>query len=132
MPYVFNLNRILSCHTLSKALEMSRETLITSIVGSQSKDEFISWTIDNDCKIHESSVRKPHWRFFKSWWRWLKSSLRMILLYILPKIGRRLIGLEFFRRFLLSFLWIGTTLAFFQQSGKTPSWMDALKMSFKG
>ena len=51
---VFNLNRIPLYHTLSTALEMSRKTPITSIVGSQSKDEFISWTIDNNCKICES------------------------------------------------------------------------------
>ena len=38
MPYV------------SKALEMSRKTPLTSIVGSQSKDELISWTIDNNCE----------------------------------------------------------------------------------
>ena len=59
MPYVFYLNRIPSCHTLSKALEMSRKTPLTSIVGSQSKDELISCTIDNNCEIHESPGRKP-------------------------------------------------------------------------
>ena len=44
-----------SCHTLLKASEISRRTPVTSIVGSQSKDEFISWTIDNNCKIYEST-----------------------------------------------------------------------------
>ena len=48
------LNRI-----SSKALEMSRKTPLKSIVGSQSKDEFISWTIDNNGEIHESHGRKP-------------------------------------------------------------------------
>ena len=58
-PYVFNLNRIPSCHTLSKALEMSIKTTLTSIVGSQSKDELISCTIDNNCGKHKSPGRKP-------------------------------------------------------------------------
>ena len=43
-----------SCHILLKASEISRKTPVTSIVGSQSKDKFISWTIDNNCKIYES------------------------------------------------------------------------------
>ena len=46
---------------MSKALEMSRKTPLTSILGSQSKDEFISWTTDNNCEIHESPGRKPDW-----------------------------------------------------------------------
>ena len=37
---------------------MSGKTPLTSIVGSQSKDEFISWKIDNSCEIHESQRRK--------------------------------------------------------------------------
>ena len=80
---------------LVKNLEMSRKTLLTTIVGSQSKDELISCTIDNNCEIHESPGRKPDWHFVKSWfwWKWLESSLKIILSYILPKIGRRLIGL---------------------------------------
>ena len=46
---------------------MSRKTPVTSIVGSQSKEEFISWTIDNNSKIHESPGRKPEWHFVKGW-----------------------------------------------------------------
>ena len=57
---VFYSNKIPSSHTLSKALEMSRKTPLTTTVGSQSKDEFISWTIDNNCEIHESPGRKSH------------------------------------------------------------------------
>ena len=38
---------------------MSRKTPLTSTVGSQSKNGFISWTIDNNCNIHESTGRKP-------------------------------------------------------------------------
>ena len=44
---------------LVKNLEMSRKTLLTTIVGSQSKDELISCTIDNNCEIHELPGRKP-------------------------------------------------------------------------
>ena len=44
---------------LVKSLEMSRKTLLTSIVGSQSKEEFTSRKIDNKSKIHESPGRKP-------------------------------------------------------------------------
>ena len=59
-PYAFHLNKIPSCHTLSKALEMSIKTPLTSTVGSQSKDEFISRTIGSNCEIHESPGRKPN------------------------------------------------------------------------
>ena len=47
MPYLVN------------SLEMSGKSPLTSIVGSQSKDELISRTIDNNCDIHESPGRKP-------------------------------------------------------------------------
>ena len=36
-----NLNEIPPCQTLSKALEISKNTLLTSIVGSQSEEEFV-------------------------------------------------------------------------------------------
>ena len=65
-PYVFNLSRIPSCYTSSKALEMSRKTPLTSIVGSQLKDKFISWTINNNCETHESLGRKSDGHFVKS------------------------------------------------------------------
>ena len=58
-PYGFNSNKIPSCHTLSKALEISRKTPVTSIIGSQSGDEFISWTIENNCEINKSPEEKP-------------------------------------------------------------------------
>ena len=45
---------------------MSRKTSLTSIVGSQLKDEFISWTTDNICEIHKSPGRKPDRHFVKS------------------------------------------------------------------
>ena len=51
---------------MSKALEMSRKTPLTSIDGSQSKGEFISWTIDNNCEINESPGRKPGLAFCKN------------------------------------------------------------------
>ena len=47
-PYGFNLIRIPSCHALSKTLEIPRKPPITSIIGSQSKDEFILWPIKNN------------------------------------------------------------------------------------
>ena len=66
MLYIFNLHRIPSCHTLSKALEISGKTPLTSIVGSESKDKFILWTIDNNYEIYESPWRKSDWHFVKS------------------------------------------------------------------
>ena len=50
---------------MSKGLDMHRKTLQTSIVGSLLKYKFISRTIDNNCKIHESPGRKPDWDFAK-------------------------------------------------------------------
>ena len=71
---------------------MSRKSPL--IVGWHSKDKFM--TVDNNCEIHELPGRKPNWHFVKDWfwWKLLKSSLKMILSYNLPKIGRRLIGLK--------------------------------------
>ena len=46
--YVFNLNKNPWYHTLSKALEISKNIPLTSCVRSQSKEELISWAIDNN------------------------------------------------------------------------------------
>ena len=59
MPFCFNLKISPSCQTLSKALGMSKETLLTS--NPLSKDVKISWVIDSSWLIRESPVWKPDW-----------------------------------------------------------------------
>ena len=66
MPYGSSLKRSPSYRTLSNALDISRNTPLTSIVGLQSKEEFISWTIDNNWKMQESPGMKPDWIFVKN------------------------------------------------------------------
>ena len=54
------------CQTLSKALEMSKNTPLTSVRGLLSKLVCISWTIDKSWAIHESPGRKPDCQGVKS------------------------------------------------------------------
>ena len=61
-----NLNEIPPCQTLSKALEISKNILLTSIVGSQSEEEFVLWAIDNNCETQETPGRNPNLYFFKT------------------------------------------------------------------
>ena len=49
----------LSCQTLSRALDMSKKTLLT--FNPLSKDAKISWVIDNSWLIQESPGWKPNW-----------------------------------------------------------------------
>ena len=77
-----------SCHTLSKALDISRNIPLISLGGLQSKDAKISWTISN-WYSHESEGRKPDWlsqrrQFF---WSYSKMELNKIFSKTLPKIG---------------------------------------------
>ena len=59
MSFCFNLKISPSCQTLSKALDMSKETLLTS--DPLSKDVKISWVIDNSWLMQESPGWKPDW-----------------------------------------------------------------------
>ena len=47
-----------SCHTLSKAFEISKKTALTSRGGLQSNDEYISLTMES-WYSHEYYGRKP-------------------------------------------------------------------------
>ena len=51
--------------TLSNALEMSRNALLTSTAGLLSKAVCISCVTDSNCAIHESPDRKPDWEGVK-------------------------------------------------------------------
>ena len=59
MPFCSSLKITPSCQTLSKALDISKKTLLTSIPSS--KDLRISWVIDNSWFIQESPGLKPNW-----------------------------------------------------------------------
>ena len=59
MPFCSSLKITPSCQTLSKALHISKKTLLTSIPSS--KDLRISWIIDNSWFIQESPGLKPNW-----------------------------------------------------------------------
>ena len=61
MSFCFNLKRSPSYQTLSKALDMSKKTLLTS--NPLSKDVKISWVIDNSWLMQESLGWKPDWFF---------------------------------------------------------------------
>ena len=57
MSFCFNLKINLSYQTLSKALDMSQKTLLTS--NPSSKDSKNSWVIDIRSLIQESPGWKP-------------------------------------------------------------------------
>ena len=59
MSFCFNLEISPSCQTLSKALDMSKKTLLTS--NPISKHVKILWVIDNSRLIQESLSWKPDW-----------------------------------------------------------------------
>ena len=59
MLFYFNSKISPSCQTLSKALDMSKKTLLTS--HPLSKDEQISWVIDNSWLMQESPGWQPDW-----------------------------------------------------------------------
>ena len=58
-PCDFNLNISPWCQTLSKAFKIFKKTPLMSIPGLQSKDNFISCTIDSNWKIQELLGKKP-------------------------------------------------------------------------
>ena len=66
-PYVSNLNMISLYQLLSKAFKI---TSLTSIVGTQSKEELILWTIDSNCEMQESPGKNPDHHFVKTWFLW--------------------------------------------------------------
>ena len=55
-------NMIPSCQTLSKTPDISKKTLLTSMVGFSSKTIWVSWIIDNYWAILESPGGKPDWQ----------------------------------------------------------------------
>ena len=59
MPFGFNLKIRPSCQTLSKALDMSKKTFVTS--NPLSEDVKISWVIFNSWLIQELPGWKPDW-----------------------------------------------------------------------
>ena len=84
-----------SCQTLSKAIEISKNTPLTSLVGSQSKEELISLIIDSKFEMQESPGKNPDWQFVKNLFLWKQPNrcLKSILSNIFPNIGSKLIGL---------------------------------------
>ena len=62
----------------------------------------------------------------------LKRALKISLSNSLLNIGRRPIGVSFFKQCFLSFLWTGIMLPFFQSSGKIPVVRDDSNRYFKG
>ena len=134
MPFCFSLKITPSCQTLSKALDMSKKTLLTS--SSSSKDLLISWVIDwlmlIDTGItrfetglvcwNQVIIKKKSKHFVKN-----KSSEDFATN---REQGNWTIGL--FKVCLSPFLWIGTMLAFFQSHGKEPETNASLNISCKG
>ena len=59
MSFCFDLEISPLCQTLSKALDMSKKTLLTS--SPISKHVKILWIIDNSRLIQESLSWKPDW-----------------------------------------------------------------------
>ena len=92
MPFCFNLKIIPSCQTLSKALDISKKTLLTS--NPSSNDLEILWVIDNNWLILESPCLKPDWfgeiRLLEI--KNLKISLEISLSRILSQIKSRETG----------------------------------------
>ena len=50
-----------SCQILSKTFDISKRTPLTSAAGFSSKAVWVSWIIDINWAIHESSGRKQYW-----------------------------------------------------------------------
>ena len=58
-PFCFNLNIRALCKILSKALDISRKTPLTS--NTSSKDRYISCVVEINWFVHESTSIKPDW-----------------------------------------------------------------------
>ena len=59
MPFFWSLNIRLSCHTLSNAFDVSKNTRRTS--KPSSKDLYISWVIERSWLMQESPPLNPDW-----------------------------------------------------------------------
>ena len=90
--FCFNLKISPSCQTLSKALDISKKTPLTS--NPSSNDFQISWVIDKNWLIHESAGLTFDWfgEIGLLEVKNLKISLKISLSKILPQMGRRETG----------------------------------------
>ena len=95
MSTCLNLKINPSCHTLSKAFDISRNPPLTSRVGSALKAVYKSWAIDSSWFVHESFGLKPDWRsesnFCSS--RYSKRDLKISFSNISPNTGNIKAGL---------------------------------------
>ena len=64
MPFCFNLKISTLCQALSKAVDMSKKTLVTS--NPLLNDVKVSWVIDSSRLIQASTGWKPDW-FYERW-----------------------------------------------------------------
>ena len=90
---------------ISKALEMSRNPPITSSGELQWNDLWITWVICSSFKTQELPGIKADWQSVINWFwtKKLKTALKNSLSNIFLNIGGKLIGLQFFKQFLLLF-----------------------------
>ena len=58
MPYFF------------KSLGISKNIPLTACVGSQSNEELIWWTIENNCEMEKSPDKKPDWHLVNNSFLW--------------------------------------------------------------
>lgn len=66
MQNISSLYKSPLCDTLSKVLQISKNTCLTSTVGSQSNDELVSLTKDNHCETQVLTSKKPDWHMINS------------------------------------------------------------------
>ena len=130
-PYDFNLNISPRCQTLSKTFEISKNTPLPSIPGLQSKDKFISCTIDSTWEIQKSPGKKPDWKFVKSSFviKWWNKSLKISGSDIFSKTGRKLTLMIF--QYIFAFFFINKNYIGFLSLVKTLE-MRLEKISFNG
>ena len=119
-PFCLSLKIRSSCQTLSKALEMARKTALTS--DPSSSDWFISCAIDKSWFRQASPVLNPDW-FDDIRSLLMKNSNRNnILIARKPfhklEVTKQVCSFLFF--YLLPFLWMRPTFAFYHSLGNTP------------
>ena len=119
---------------ISKALEMSKKTPIISSGELQWNDLWITWVKCSSCKTQELPGIKADWQSVINWFwkKKLKTALKNSLSNIFLNIGGKLIGLQFFKQFLLPLFWTGIIWPFFQSSGKIPAVKDDSDRYFEG
>ena len=80
------------------SIKISKRKPLTSILGLQSRDKFISGTVDSNWEIRESQGKQPDWTFVKSSFllKLRTKLLKISCLKIFPKTRRRLLELFFF------------------------------------